>query len=121
MEVVDTALVLLPVPDQRCSGGKGGVADAVGYIKIIMVHLVGRGTAGEVGEIPSAQHTDVVCRSGRRMRRVLGNTGRNKVGLLPPGELFVGNKNVQHARAIARVQWRGRPVRPIGGLDGAIQ
>src|ERR1039457_3918150 len=100
MEVVDAAVGPVTIPDERDGGGERGVADAIGYVKIIMSHVIEGGTAGEAGEIPSAQHADRVCRSGRGMRCANGNTGRNNIGLLPSGELFVGIENVQHASAI---------------------
>src|SRR5688572_18420504 len=102
IQVVDSGLVLLTVPDER--GGESAIGRAE-HVEEIVAYTVGADAAGSGGEIPTAPRSDWVGgRSGRRMwiaeRNALGRRG----GVTSGAELAIGLKHVQRTCAVPQVQ-----------------
>jgi len=80
------------------------------------------GAAAGVGiEIPAEETADVVGGTGGRMRAVGDDAARCDICVLAAGELFVGFKHIENARAITRIEGGGAAIGPIKGFEGAVQ
>ena len=83
-------------------------ARIIRHVEKIMVHAVGGGAAGVGVEIPAAQNGNrTASRPWADARRRWERWLKQLITVFAAGELFVGIENIQHARAVARVERRG--------------